>query len=48
MDVKTVFLNGSLEEEVCVSQPESFVEDGKEDLVCLLRKSKYGLKQASW
>ena len=47
MDVKTAFLNGSLDEEVYMSQPEGFVEDGKEDLVCLLKKSIYELKQAS-
>ena len=47
MDVKTAFLNGDLDEEVYMEQPTCFVEAGKEDLVCKLNKSIYGLKQAS-
>ena len=46
MDVKTTFLNGDLDEEVHMEQPTSFVEVGKEDLVCKLNNSIYGLKQA--
>lgn len=29
-----------------MSQPEHFVEKGKENLVCMLKKSLYGLKQS--
>ncbi|KAL6322358.1 hypothetical protein AAG906_007911 [Vitis piasezkii] len=47
MDVKTSFLNGDLDEEVYMEQPTGFLEVGKEDLVCKLNKSIYGLKQAS-
>ncbi|KAH9770959.1 hypothetical protein KPL71_012540 [Citrus sinensis] len=46
MDVKTAFLHGSLEEEILMDQPEGFVEEGTEDMVCLLKKSLYGLKQS--
>ena len=46
MDVKTAFLNGDLEEEIYMDQPEGFVEPGQESKVCELTKSLYGLKQA--
>jgi len=47
MDVKTAFLNGSLEEEIYMDQPLSFVSKGQEDKVCRLKRSIYGLKQSS-
>ena len=46
MDVKTVFLNGELEEEIYMEQLEGFVVCGKENKVCKVIKSLYGLKQA--
>ncbi|KAH9733860.1 Integrase catalytic domain-containing protein [Citrus sinensis] len=46
MNVKTAFLHGNLEEEILMAQPEGFVEEGTEDMVCLLKKSLYGLKQS--
>ena len=46
LDVKTTFLHGDLEERIYMQQPEGFVAIGKEDHVCLLKKSLYGLKQS--
>lgn len=45
-DVKSAFLNGDLEEEVYVSQPQGFMITGNENKVYKLRKALYGLKQA--
>ena len=44
MDVKTAFLNGDLEENVYMAQPNYFVVEGKERMGCRLKKSIYGLK----
>ncbi|GKE23720.1 retrovirus-related pol polyprotein from transposon TNT 1-94 [Tanacetum coccineum] len=46
MDVKTTFLNGSLKEEVYVSQPDGFVNPDFPDHVYRLKKVLYSLKQA--
>jgi hypothetical protein len=46
MDVKSAFLNGFLQEEIYVEQPEGFSVKGQEDRVYLLKKALYGLKQA--
>ena len=47
MDVKTAFLNGELDEVIYMKQAEGFIKAGNENLVCKLKKSIYGLKQAS-
>lgn len=46
LDVKTALFHGDLEEEIYIEQPEGFRVKGKEDIVCRLKKSLYGLKQA--
>lgn len=46
LDVKTAFLYGKLEELIYMKQPQGFVVEGKEEKVCLLRRSIHGLKQA--
>ena len=44
MDVKTTFLNGELEEEIYMEQPEGFSAPRQENKVYKLVKSLYGLK----
>jgi hypothetical protein len=39
-------LNGVIEEEVYIEQPQGIVIHGKESHVCRLNKALYGLKQA--
>jgi len=46
MDVKTTFLNGYVDEEIYVEQPDDFEVSGKEDYVYKFKKALYGLKQA--
>ena len=46
MDVETAFLNGDLDEEIYMEQPEGFIVPSQENKVCQLVKSLYGLKQA--
>nr|GEZ15528.1 copia protein [Tanacetum cinerariifolium] len=48
MDVKTVFLNGILREEVYVSQPDGFVDQDNPNHMYKLKKALYGIKQALW
>ncbi|GJU70088.1 retrotransposon protein, putative, ty1-copia subclass [Tanacetum coccineum] len=47
MDVKTAFLNGHLNKDVYMVQPEGFVNPKHPRRVCKLQRSIYGLKQAS-
>jgi hypothetical protein len=46
MNVKSVFLNGYINEEVCVEQLPGFEDDKKPNHVYKLKKALYGLKQA--
>lgn len=46
-DIKTAFLNGDVTEDLYMSQPEGYVADGQEHLVCKLQRSVYGLKQSA-
>ncbi|GLJ42626.1 hypothetical protein SUGI_0883470 [Cryptomeria japonica] len=46
MDVKSVFLNGILVEEVYIEHPNGFSLSEDSDMVCRLHKALYGLKQA--
>ena len=46
MDIKLAFLNGTLDEEIYMEQPQGFVDPDHLDKVCLLAKAIYRLKQA--
>ena len=46
LDVKTAFLNGRVDEEIYIAQPEGYIVPGHETDVCRLNKSIYGICQA--
>lgn len=46
LDVKSAFLNGELQEEVYVTQPEGFLKENQTSKVYKLFKALYGLRQA--
>jgi hypothetical protein len=46
MDVKIAFLNGLIEEEVYIEQPQGLEVEDRKSHVCRLKKALYGLKQA--
>ncbi|CAM8953743.1 unnamed protein product [Rhodiola kirilowii] len=41
MDVKTAFLNGSLDETIFMKQPKGFIDNKHPDFVCYLEKKIY-------
>jgi hypothetical protein len=45
MDVKTTFLDGAIEEEVYIEQPQRFEVQSKDTHICRLKKALYGLKK---
>ncbi|KAL0349905.1 UNVERIFIED_CONTAM: Retrovirus-related Pol polyprotein from transposon TNT 1-94 [Sesamum radiatum] len=47
MDVKTAVLNGDIDEMIYRMQPENFVSGDPKNMICRIKKSIYGLKQAS-
>ena len=46
MDMKTTFLNGIIQEEIYIEQPQGFEIHDRETHVCRMKKALYGLKQA--
>jgi hypothetical protein len=46
VDVVGAFLNGNIDGDIFMKQPDGFIERGKENLVCKLNNALYGLKQA--
>ena len=46
LDVKQPFVHGNLEEEIYMCQLEGYENKGSENMVYLLKKSLYGLKQS--
>ena len=47
MDVKIAFFNGNIEKELYMMQLKGFIVKNQEHIVCKLKRSIYGLKQAS-
>jgi len=46
LDIKSAFVNGSLDVEIFMNQPKGFIVECKESFLCKLKKSLYGLKKA--
>ena len=46
LNITTTFLNGELNEDIYMKQPEGFEVKGKDHLICKLNRSLYGLKQS--
>jgi len=46
LDVSNAFLHGHLKEQVFYQQPTGFIDKDKPNVVCLLDRSMYGLRQA--
>ena len=46
LDINNAFLNGTLTKDVFMTQPEGFIDKEKQNFVCKLDKSLYGLRQA--
>jgi len=44
MDIKSTFLNGELEEDIYMKQPEGFQLSKDKNFMCRLNKDLYGLK----
>ena len=47
MDIKTTFLNGQLDEDIYMMQPDSFIAESQSNMVCKLQRSIYRLKRES-
>jgi Reverse transcriptase (RNA-dependent DNA polymerase) len=47
MDIKTAFLNDDIDECIYMSQALNYESDDSKQIVCKLKKSIYGFKQAS-
>jgi len=44
MDIKTAFLNGNIEEEIYMVQPENIEAKDSQHMICKLKKFIYGIK----
>ena len=47
MDVKTTFLNGTIDEEVYIEQPEGFEVNSRDSHVCRLKKALYDFEAST-
>ena len=47
LDVKSAYLNGTIDTDIYMIQPEGFVDSSRPDYVCKLKRSLYGLKQSA-
>ena len=47
MDVNSAYLNGDIDAEIYIKQPEGYIDPDNPRKVCKLRKSLYGLKQSA-